>query len=87
MIEFDAAVTKAKSRAAIISGLDKKFSGDRSQSNLQHNVMTPVKVAAVSKMQNLLKDTSEKARERIEDQIIGKTIVLENIKHLSSKIR
>lgn len=94
MDEVNTAVRKAKKRASVISALDgmynKSVTCTAGPSTSTFTTETAGKFGGKEKMaQNLihlLGDTSDRFRNSIEDQIVGKTIVLEKNKATDSNV-
>jgi hypothetical protein len=83
------AMTNAKSRAAVIIGLDNSFMNTSKTSNINNTNNNPSasesKTMMITSLQTFLNDNTDKTKSKLQEQLLGKSIVLENTRHLSKK--
>ncbi len=91
---FDSAVERANSRAAVLQGLSDTYnkrpsipstinnakSVETDVINITSSQQTANSLSAVKLLQEILEDSSEKTRAFFSDSLVGKTIVIENVK-------
>jgi hypothetical protein len=86
------AMTNAKSRAAVIIGLDNSFMNTSKTSNINNtnnynnnSSASESKAMMITSLQTFLNDNTDKTKSKLQEQLLGKSIVLENTRHLSKK--
>ena len=89
-MDTTATIERAKARASILSNLDKAFAAQAAATqNAPAPPTTPSKPIKkdimIDTLQELLEDSSDKARWKLNDQLQGKVLVMENTKKQSIK--
>lgn len=94
-MSVDASIQRAKARASILSNLDKAFASQAAAASLTTTPATATTTTTPSKpikkdimidtLQELLEDTSDKTRWKLNDQLQGKVLLMENTKKLNLK--
>lgn len=92
-MSVDASIQRAKARASILSNLDKAFASQAAAASVTATPAatntTPSKPIKkdimIDTLQELLEDTSDRTRWKLNDQLQGKVLLMENTKKLNLK--